>query len=103
MLKSELENYKSGSKEITSIKPGEKIIAVNFLSMGNQDIINYCLPCKNTDLFVRLEEKLYQDFPQFKDYETYFEVKTRRIKRFKTIDENKINCNDIISVFIIDN
>ena len=71
--------------------------------MGIQDIINYCLPCKNTDLFVRLEEKLYQDFPQFKDYETYFEVKTRRIKRFKTLDENKINCNDIISVFIIDN
>ena len=103
LLKSELENYKSESKEITSIKPGEKIIAVNFLSMGIQDIINYCLPCKNTDLFVRLEEKLYQDFPQFKDYETYFEVKTRRIKKFKTIDENKINCNDIISVFIIDN
>ena len=103
LLKSELEKYKSESKEITSIKPGEKIIAVNFLSMGNQDIINYCLPCKNTDLFVRLEEKLYQDFPQFKDYETYFEVKARRIKRFKTLDENKINCNDIISVFIINN
>ena len=26
--------------------------------MGFQDIINYSLVCKNTDLFVRLEEKL---------------------------------------------
>ena len=33
---------------------------------------------KNTDLFVRLEEKLYDDFPEFKNYETYFEVKTKK-------------------------
>ena len=60
------------------------------------------LPCKNIDLFVRLEEKLYNDYPNFKNYETYFEVDTRRIKRFKTIDENKIKGNDIISLFIIE-
>ena len=71
--------------------------------MGNQDIINYSMACKNTDLFARLEEKLYQDFPKFKDYETYFEVKTKRIKRYKTLEENNIKNNDIISIFIIDN
>ena len=88
---------------ITSIRPGEKIMAINFVSMGNQDIVNYCLPCKNTDLFVRLEEKINNDFPQLKDHETYFEVKTRRIKRFKTLDENNIKSNDVINIFIIDN
>ena len=78
-------------------------MAVNFVSMGNQDIGHYNLICKNVDLFVRLEERLYKDFPQFKEYETYFEVKTKRIKRFKTLKENQIKTNDIINIFIIDN
>ena len=88
---------------ITSIKPGEKIMAVNFVSMGSNDIGHYNLVCKNTELFVRLEERLYEDFPQFKEYETYFEVETRRIKRFKSLDENNIKSNDIINIFIVDN
>ena len=96
-------NQNNYNLDITSINPGEKIMAINFVSMGNQSIINYALPCKNTDLFVRLEEKLYNDFPKFKDYETYFEVRTKRIKRFKTLDENDIRSNDVISVFIIEN
>ena len=88
--------------EITSINPGEEILAINFVSNGVQDIGHYNLICKNTDLFVRLEERLYQDFPDFKNYETYFEVNTRRIKRFKTIEENNIKNNDIINVFRIE-
>ena len=90
-------NYK-----ITSIKPGEEILAVNFVSNGRQDIGHYNLICKNTDLFVRLEERLYNDFPDFKNYETYFEINTRRIKRFKTMDENHIKSNDIINIFRIE-
>ena len=99
----EINKSLKNNQEITSIKPGEEILAINFLSMGTQDIMNYCMPCKNTDLFVRFEEKLYEDFPKYKDYETFFEVKTKRIKRFKTLDENNIKSNDIISVFIVDN
>ena len=71
--------------------------------MGNQDIVHYSLVCKNTDLFVKLEERLYNEFPQFKNFETYFEVRTRRIKRFKTLDENKIKNKDLINVFITPN
>ena len=85
---------------ITSIKPGEKVLSINFISMGNQEITNCSFICKNTDLFVRLEERLYKDYPQFKDYETFFEVGTNRIKRFKTLEENKIKNRDIINVFI---
>ena len=56
--------------------------------MGTNDIGHYSLICKNTELFVRLEERLYEDFPQFKNYETFFEVKTRRIKREKPQEKN---------------
>ena len=90
------------STSITELKKGEVIISVLFMSMGNQDIQNYSMPCKNTDLFVDLERKLYEDFPKFKNYETYFEVNTRRILRFKTIEENKIESNAIINIFAVD-
>ena len=69
------------------------------MTQGNQDIINYSMVCKTTDLFVRLEERLYIDFPKYKNYETYFMVNARRILRFKTLEENKIKNNDIISLF----
>ena len=91
-----------GKYKITSINPGEEIMALNFVSMGSNDIGPYNLVCKNIDLFVRLEERLYEDFPQFKEYETYFEVKGKRIKRFKTLEQNKIKTNDIINIFTID-
>ena len=102
----EIEQYKLDKQSddyITSIKPGEKIMSINFVSMGNNDIGHYSLACKNTDLFVRLEERLYNDFPQFKNYETYFEVNTKRIKRFKTLEENNIKNKNIKNMFIIDN
>ena len=94
---------KNLDKNITSINPGEKIMTINFVSMGITDIVNYALSCKNTDLFVRLEEKLYKDFPKFKEYETSFEVNARKINRFKTLDENEIKNKDVINVFIVDN
>jgi hypothetical protein len=102
----EIEKYnldKQSDDYITSLKPGEKIMCINFVSMGTNDIGHYALACKNTDLFVKLEERLYNDFPQFKNYETYFEVNTRRIKRFKTLEENNIKNKNIINMFIIDN
>ena len=99
----ELSSYNQKDFSITSIKPGEKIMTVNFVSMGNQNIGHYSLACKNTDLFIRLEEQLYNDYPQFKNYETYFMVNTKRIKRFKTLEENKIRNKDIINMFIVDN
>ena len=87
---------------VTSINPGEQIMTVNFVSMGTNDIGHFSLVCKNKDLFVTLEERLYEEFPKFKDYETYFEVKTKRIKRFKSLKDNNIQSNDVINMFIID-
>ena len=95
-------NQLNNQMNITSIKPFEKIMSINFVSMGNQDISNYSLACKNTDLFVKLEQMLNNEFPNLKDKEPYFLVNGRRIKRFKTLDENGIKNNDIISIFLID-
>jgi predicted nuclease with TOPRIM domain len=95
-------NNNQSNYEITSIRPGEKIMCINFVSMSNQDINNYGLVCKNTDLFIRAEERLYEDFPQFKKYETYFEANGKRIKRFQTLSENNIKDKNVINLFIIE-
>ena len=70
--------------------------------MGFQEIGHYSLACKNTDRFIKLEEKLNDDFKQLNNYETYFMVNGQRIKRFKTLDENNIKSNDIVTIFLID-
>ena len=57
------------------------------------------MPCKTSDLFFRLEERLYQDFPKFRNVETFFMVNVNRILRFKTLEENGIKNNAIISLF----
>jgi len=88
--------------EITSIKPGEKVLSVNFVSMGTQDIGHFSLECKNVDLFVSLEERLFEEFPQFKKFDTYYLVNTKRVKRFLSLEQNKIKKNDIINIYFID-
>jgi hypothetical protein len=93
----------NNNQNVLTVNPNEKIMAVNFVSMGSQVITNYNIICKNTDLFVDIEKKMYQDYPQFKEMETYFTVGARKINRFKTIEENNIKNNDVISVFTIDN
>ena len=93
-------NNSSNNEQLLSVKTGDKIIAVLFMTQGSQDIINYTMACKTSDLFVRLEERLYHDFPKYINYETFFMVNARRIFRFKTLEENKIKNNAIISLFI---
>ncbi len=78
----------ANNNTITSINSGEKIIAVLFNST-KQDI-NRPISCKNTDTFARIEEKIYNEYPKYKDYNTYLKVNGNIIKRFKTFDENKI-------------
>ena len=110
----EKENYKKRYEEIIiyqnedkyvikSVLPGEEIMTINFVSMANSDVGHYSLLCKNTDLFIKQEERLYKDVPEFKKYETFFRVDGRSIKRFLTLEENKIKNNAVINIFINEN
>jgi len=76
------------------INPGEKILAILFNSIDQK--VNKAIACKNTDIFVRIEENLYEDYPEYKDVNTYFTVGGKIIKRFKSIQENNIKYSDII-------
>ena len=101
--KEKKKKYKIGNSiqsEYLTLEPNEKILAVNFTSMGANHIGHYNIICKNADLFVGLDEILYNIFSQYKEYETFFEVKGKRIRRIKTLVGNIIRNNDVISIFI---
>ena len=92
---------KLNDSNINNIQPGEKIIAVGFTS-SDQTIQNFFRPCKDSDLFVKIEEKLYDEYPQYKDLETYFLVNGKKILRFKSMKENNIKNGQIIMLNIIE-
>ena len=86
--------------KITSIKSGEEIIAIFFTSV-NQEIHRH-IPCKNTDIFAKIEEKIYDEYPEYKNYNTYLTANGNIIKRFKTLKENEIKDGNTIIVNIYD-
>ena len=92
-----LENNQDKDKVIT-LKSGEEIVALFFTS-EKQDI-HRPISCKNTDTFAKIEEKIYNEYPKYKDYNTYLTVNGNAIKRFKTIDENKIKDGNTIIINI---
>ena len=94
-----LENNQDKDK-VASLKSGEEIVALFFTS-EKQDI-HRPISCKNTDTFAKIEEKIYNEYPKYKDYNTYLTVNGNVIKRFKTIDENKIKDGNTIIINIYD-
>ena len=76
---------------------GEKIISIIFISIDQK--ILYSIICKNTDKFTRLENILYDKYPEYKDTENYFIFNGKKINRFNTIDENNISNNSIITLY----
>jgi len=73
---------------INQINPGEKVITTLIISTDQK--VMYPIACKNTTPFIKVEEKLYEEYPEFKETENYYIFNGTKIKRFKTIEENKI-------------
>ena len=79
--------------------PGDNIIGIGFNSV-NQKIQNYSRAYKDTEIVARIEEELYNEYPEFKEKETYLMLKGNKIMRFKTLKENNVKNGDIIQVHI---
>ena len=67
----------------------------------DQKIKNYEIKCKMTDKFVDIEGKLYEKFPEYLEEETKFTIHEKTIKRHKTIEQNELKDNDIVTLNII--
>ena len=98
VLKNELYIVKKQVKELSD-KEG-KTIAVVFISLDQE--IQYPMSCKISDIFEKLEEKLYLEYPRYKNKNTYFIANGKKINKSKTVEKNGIKNGDSIIVNIID-
>ena len=105
-----MEELKIKEKELKEIKSklpfdlsdGEHLMTIIFNSMNQK--IHYSFICKNTDKFSRLEGLLYdiEDYQEFKETDNYFLVRGKKIKRYKTLEENGIKNSDVITLVRLD-
>ena len=51
-------------------------------------------------MFVELESKIYQKYPKYTEAENFFIVNGNKINRNKTLEQNNIKNNDIITLII---
>ena len=82
------------------LKKDEKLMSIIFTSQDQK--IHNSIICKNTDKFNKVEDKLYEIFPDYSETENYFIVNGNKINKYKTLDDNKIKNNDIIILNIIE-
>ena len=64
------------------------IMSVNFISMDQ--IVHFSVGCLKTNTFAEVEEKLYKQYPEYRETNNNFIANGTQVLRFKTIAENKI-------------
>ena len=85
---------KNNAKNQIDLKEDENLIPVIFQSIDSK--IHYAFICKKTDKFHKIEDMLYEKYPEYLEIENYFTVNGNKINKSKTIGENKIKYSDII-------
>ena len=94
-LKLELQNEKNkNNKKTIDIND---ILAITFIST-DQKINKYPISCFKTDRFAEIEEKLYQEFDEFRETNNTFIVNGTTVLRFKKMSENNIKNGDTIQL-----
>ena len=89
-LRQQLENSRlnyNGNEDNKQIKITD-IKVVNFIS-SDQSIF-YAVSCSGNDTFAVVEEKLYKEYPEYRETNNTFLANGTEILRFKTINDNKI-------------
>ena len=87
-------NKELESKYQSEFSKREKLMAIIFISMDEK--IHSTIICKNTDPFIKIEEMLYEIYPDYKESENNFLVNGHRVIKSKTLEQNNIHNNDII-------
>ena len=94
-LKLELQNEKNkNNKKLIDLND---ILAINFIST-DQKINKYPISCFKTDRFAEIEERLYQEYDEFRETNNTFIVNGTTVLRFKKMSENNIKNGDTIQL-----
>ena len=79
----------------------DQMLALNFISSDQK--LHFAIPCLNKDVFVDVERKLYEQFPEYKETNNNFLVNAKMILRFKTVEENNLQSGIPILIIINQN
>lgn len=82
------------------LSEGEKIMSVIFYITHKGD--SYSIICKNTDLFINVENRLYEKNPDLRLNENFFLLGGNKVNKFQSLDENKIKDNDLITLEVFE-
>ena len=61
---------------------------VNIISSDQK--IFYAIPCSGNSIFAEIEEKLYKEYPEYRETNNTFLANGKEILRFKSINDNQI-------------
>ena len=61
---------------------------VNFISTDSK--VHFMTKCVKNNTFAEIEEKLYREYPEYRETNNTFLANGNQVLRFKTIEENKI-------------
>ena len=92
-------NFNDNESNAKILTDTNDIISVNFIS--NDPKINYCIKCLKTDIFVKVEEKLYEKYEELRETNNNFIINGKIVLRFKKICDNNIKDGDIIRLIKI--
>ena len=91
-IKLQLNNIKQNNNNDSNNLPYKvyfnDILVVNFISSDQN--IHYAVSCLKNNTFAEIEEKLYRQYPQYRETNNNFIANGKLVLRFKTIAENKI-------------
>ena len=97
----ELNNYKLQLNN-TNIQNNEVYIhdmmSVNFIS--SDLTVNFSVQCIKTNTFAEVEEKLYKQYPQYRETNNTFLANGMQVLRFKTIAENDIGSGYPVTLIV---
>ena len=78
----------------------KKIRFITIISNDQKEI--YDLKCLTTETFADVEERLYKEYPEYRETNNIFQVNGKQVLRFKTIEENNIQEGQIIQLINFD-
>ena len=76
------------------LSEGEKLLNVIFVSLDQK--FHYSCICKNTDNFNKIENMLYEEYPEYSKSDNHFYANGNEINKNNSLEFNKIKNNDVI-------
>jgi len=93
----EYDELKRRNENINNIDKGQEENKISILIRDfREQKIYFPIVCSKNDKFIKIEDLLYEKYPEFKEKETYFLCNARKVNRFQTLEENRIHNSDVI-------